>query len=406
MTPSPVFQVDTEYLVQLAQELIRYPSVNPPGDVVAITRRLALELRDLGLPVEELSCNPVKPNLVVRWTGQQAKPVLIFYAHTDVVPVEQAERERWICDPFGGELRDGVLYGRGAVDAKSKLAALLAAVRAVRQAGFSPRGELRLLIVADGEVGDREGLLFLSRMAPELLQGDMVVACEPSELKILRAFKGRMWVRVEISGHSGHALVPEHGINALEEALAILPELLATGRELASQEEELSPGDAEILGGGSCTLTTLRGGEAVNVMPGHCEATLDLRVPPGGTAAQALEALRARAAQLERERAGVRIQLSALEGSIREPYVVPADSPVVQALQRAYRKATGSAAEMGPGYSSGGLYHFHQLGVPGVYFGSGSIWNAHRENESVSVAELIAMASTYAQLVREVLGDE
>ncbi len=194
------------------------------------------------------------------------------------------------------------------------------------------------------------------------------------------------------------------GINAIEKMLTILPALLAT---LSSAPEQVNGVlREEILGAVTRTYTTIHGGTAPNVAPGSGEATLDFRLVPGQTVNGLLSDLQVQADRVRAAHPGTLIDIEPIPGSPRDPVVIPRDAPVIQALQRTYLRATGQPAAFGRGYSSGGLYHFHRLGVPAVYFGSGSIDHAHRENEFVNLEELTLMATLYAYLILDVCGPQ
>lgn len=119
-------------IVDLAREIISIPSVNPPGEVVEISRFLGRQLKDIGLNVRETWKIPEKRNLIGTIKGKG--PQLLFCGHMDTVPVTETERELWSVDPFAGAVKNGKVYGKGSVDMKGGIASLIVAVNALQQA--------------------------------------------------------------------------------------------------------------------------------------------------------------------------------------------------------------------------------------------------------------------------------
>lgn len=394
--------IDRTYLLSTLQRLIRFPSVNPPGNVKDINAFVMSELERLSIAkVWTLAEEPSKPNVIADLGSGDGQPAVLLYSHTDVVGVSDEERKRWRYDPFEGVVTDGVIYGRGAVDCKSKVAALLTAAKALSDANVALSRRARLIFEADGERGDAAGIKYLKAKEPDLLRADMMVACEPSQNRILRTYKGRLWLRVVLDGPDVHSLVPESGVNAVAEMLKVLHGLMNTG---FSEEPDLSAGKSEgggVMGGVSLTPTSLHAGNALNVSPGAAIATFDVRFVPGQTAAGVLSDLEKTAARYRSGTDKVTLSLEVIPGSVREPAVVSQEAPVVRHLARAIERATGSPAAFEPGYSVGGLQHFWDLNVPGVYFGNGGIWQAHVANEQAPLGEIEEMAAVYTQLIAD-----
>src|SRR5206468_7162853 len=138
---------------RLLQRLIACDTSNPPGREVQAVAVLEHYLLSAGLVCERIAKDPQRPNLIARLPNSGTGPTLAFLGHLDVVP---ARRERWSVDPFAGIESDGAIWGRGAIDMKCQVAAAAAALAALSREGFSPHGELLLIITADEEVGDAE----------------------------------------------------------------------------------------------------------------------------------------------------------------------------------------------------------------------------------------------------------
>jgi acetylornithine deacetylase/succinyl-diaminopimelate desuccinylase-like protein len=269
---------------------------------------------------------PERANLVARLRGSGGGPSLALLSHTDVVLADPAE---WDADPFGGELRDGEVWGRGALDMKGQAAASAIAVATLVRDGWRPRGDLVFVAAADEEVGDDFGLQWLVREHPDACRADFSInegAGDRVELggRILylcaTAEKMSAPFRLRVHGRSGHASMPSIADNALVKAarlverlgaFAVEPQLgpeteafLATilgdgvppPREALERARSVAPLAAELLEpllGMTVSPTMIAASQKRNVVPALCEVTVDCRLLPGQTPDQAEAAIRA-----------------------------------------------------------------------------------------------------------------
>src|ERR671936_2403752 len=157
---------------ELLQALIRVDTTNPPGNETAAAELLRDYLEDAGVACELYAKIPERANLVARIPGRGDGPTLLFLSHTDVVLADASE---WNADPFGGELRDGEVWGRGALDMKGQVAANAVAIASLAREGFEPGGDLIFAATADEEVGDDFGLSWLCREHPDAVRADYCV---------------------------------------------------------------------------------------------------------------------------------------------------------------------------------------------------------------------------------------
>ncbi|MBA3406686.1 MAG: M20/M25/M40 family metallo-hydrolase [Solirubrobacterales bacterium] len=304
-----------EEATDVLARLIRFDTVNPPGNERACQEWLKRYLEDAGLECELLcAANPERPNLVARIRGESPGPVLGYLSHVDTV---LADPDDWRHDPWSGEVHDGALWGRGAVDMKSQTAAEAVAAAQLARAGWRPpHGELKLISVVDEEVGGKLGAQWLTEERPDAVRVDWLLnegggAVMPYGERRLYgvccAEKGTVRFRVHARGRAGHASVPGLADNAL---LKLLPALERLGRGRAGydvvEEGRLfleaigeDPGDPETAVermraieprlaalfeptlGATFAPTLISAGEAVNVIPAHAEFTVDCRLPPG-----------------------------------------------------------------------------------------------------------------------------
>lgn len=360
-------------VVEVLQQLIRNACVNDgsPGSGFEDRSARVLEdyLRGPGLELERFTSTPGRSNLVVRLEGRrQDAPTLVLMGHTDVVPVSP---DRWSRDPFGGELVDGEVWGRGAVDMLNLTASMAVALRQLADEGFRPDGTLVYLAVADEEASGRFGADWLLEHHPDLVGADYVITesggnpvPSPTGLKlpVIVGEKGTYWCTLRVRGTAGHASQPLRTDNALVKAAEVVRRLdayrpqtrihdvwRAFVERMGYPEEITRPllsagGLADVLDGlpvgmarqfHACTHTTIaptivRGGSKTNVIPDLVEIELDVRTLPG----QSKEEIDAMLADALGDLAGdVETVVQVHEDSTASPV----DTPLWDCLSRASR---------------------------------------------------------------------
>ena len=382
--------VDDARLLALALRLIEIPTENPPGNERIAAEFLADYFADNGWAVDVSDAAPGRPNVVVRIEGRAPGPHLIFDGHLDVVPAGAG----WTSDPYTPVIRDGRLVGRGAADMKGGLAAMIAAAEAVERAQLPLRGSLTLAVVADEEEGGG-GTWHLVRSG---LRGTWAIVPEPTELQTVVAHKGCANLRVHVRGRAAHASAPEHGVNAIDHAAALIVSLGELSARFKRQQQH------HLLGYPTLTVCTIQGGFNDFTVPDFCSLTLNRRVLPLETDRDVLAEIRAVLA--ERERIDPAFAADAQVCSFTPPMETDAQSPVVLALRSATQEVLGSdSGVVGWSATCDASILTHGAGVPTVVFGPGSIArDAHRPDESVAVTELAQCARIFASTIVQLLG--
>jgi acetylornithine deacetylase/succinyl-diaminopimelate desuccinylase-like protein len=309
----------------LLQDLLRLDTVNPPGNETQAAELLRGYLEDAGVACELHARIPERANLVARIRGSGDGPSLLLLSHTDTVVADPAE---WTVDPWSGEVREGCVWGRGALDMKGHVAAAAVVVASLAREGFEPAGDLVFAATADEEVGQDYGLSWLCREHPDAVRtdycvneggGDWVVVDGHPVYLCSTAEKMSAPFRLRVHGRSGHASMPGIADNALVRAARLVdrlagfssPPRLTPETEaffaalgdvpepdaLARSVAEL-PGDVRAMVdpmlGTAVSPTMISGSQRVNVIPGLCEVVCDCRLLPGDTPADVEPALRAR----------------------------------------------------------------------------------------------------------------
>jgi acetylornithine deacetylase/succinyl-diaminopimelate desuccinylase-like protein len=442
MQGSPAVAADPELAadaIRLLQTLIRFNTVNPPGNEREAQEFLLRELTDAGMECELLGRSPERPNLVARLRGDGPGPVLAFLAHVDTVPADPSE---WSRDPWGGELVDGDVWGRGALDMKDQLSAEVAACARLARDGWRPRGELLLVITADEEAGAAFGAQWLCAEHPQAVRADLVVN-EGAGLRIEfggRRFypvsvgeKGVFRFRLRTRGVGGHASLPGVGENALlklaplltrlgsqpppeesEEARAMLSGLLgpesADGVPLTQALERVRAADptlasylAEPMCGVTLNPTRARASDKDNVVPSRAEVLVDCRVPPE----MGEEEVRRRIERVLGEN-GYEIEFTERVVGNRSP----ADTPLWSALTDWLREADPGASLLPvvmPGFSDS---HWWRKAFGSTVYGfcpqnamslAEEVPLVHGADERVAAADVELMARFFCELPQRIL---
>ncbi len=388
-----MIEVDARGVVEFTQALVRVPSTNDPArgrSEQAAADLVAAKMRAWGWQPSVYEAAPGRPNVVAVVEGGGGDgPTLMFEGHTDVVT--EGDLSTWTVDPFGGEIRDGRLWGRGSADMKSGLAATLYATRALQLAGPFP-GRIKVCALAD-----EEGLMLgAHHFVAEGLGADVdgAIVAEPEAGEICAVAKGALRLRVDLTGKMAHGAMPQHGRNPIQAVGALLTGL----RALEGDLQERHPAH-EHLGEVYVTPTVVRAGteEQVNVIPATASVFIDVRTVPGLEHTSVADRVAALAAW-----DGIAAEVSVLVD--RPPVDVPADDPVVAALAAAHRDVTGAEPVYGgvPG-STDGTVLTHWGGIPSVVYGPGGKWIAHQSDEYVEVAEIVQCTRVFAEAARRFL---
>ena len=372
-------------LVKLAKSLISFRTEVPPGDEEECARYIHDALADLHIEGTELHLDRFEPgraNLVARFGPRE--PGLLLAGHMDVVPA--GDEAAWSHPPFEGAVSRGRLYGRGAADMKTGLAAMLKAIEAATERGRLRRG---LAFVATGgeEVGF-DGLkgLFERKLIQKGLAKYGVLG-EPTSMRPVRGHRGGATFKVTIVGRSGHASRPDLGVNAIEECASFV-------EALSQWRHKVSATNDSDLGHTIATATMVKGGTKSNVIPGACELTVDARwIPMHGTAFVE-KGLNSIVASLKEDdpKFDARVELEYDTYSLR----LPSDHPVVRLAE----SLTGSKSEMAPYGTEAALYTKH--GIPSLVLGPGSLKQAHVVDEFVELSEAKKALSVYTKMIESV----
>lgn len=402
--------LDEQGLIRALRDLVRIPSVT--GQEAAAQNWLAQQMRRIGLDVDlwdidvaVLQHHPQFPGmevdrstnkamgLVATWqraTAASSGKSLVFNGHIDVVP--EGDRANWQHDPWGAELVDGRIYGRGACDMKGGLLAALYAVKAIKDSGISINGSLMVQSVIgeeDGGIGTFASLLRGHR-------GDAAIVCEPTQLKLIPAQAGALTFTVRVPGKSAHACVRLEGVSAVEKYLDIHRTLIHLERERNSEVEHpllgklplpypLSIGRVQAGNWSSSVPEELIFEGRIGVAMGEASDAVRRQFEHTLTSlAEADPWLRNHPMQIE------------WRGGQFESGEIPVNHPLVELCQQCMFDLTGREPELeGAPYGSDLRLLVNIGGIPAVLFGPGDVRVAHMPDEHINAQDVVSAARTY-----------
>lgn len=404
--------VDQQELVSLASDLISIPSVNPPGDLEAITTYVVDFLEAHGISTKTYETEPSWPNIVAHLGNPDDGPTLVLNGHTDVVP---ANAEQWAWDPFAGTVEDGMIRGRGASDMKGGLAGIIYAMATLAKADVELSGAVVLAIVPDEESGGKYGTEWLIESG-HLPDADAALIAEPSGSDTITiGQKGSLWLTIENQGSPTHgSLAPFHGESAILPLTKLAQELQSLSDEPIDQSDLIAETvrahsedgivDAfgveearHALNHTTINVGTIEGGSKVNVVPETASMSIDIRIPIGRTVDETLSAVEN---AIDAVDDGLTYEIQ----KASEPNFTAHDEGLVETLQTA-GAIHGEQPDPRLMWASSDARYFRNQGIPTVQYGPAETDGIHSIDEQVSIDELTQMTTVYIEFVQQFVGE-
>jgi len=378
-----VERVDPDEVLRFARRLMTTPSENPGGTEDAVAAVAVEILEDLGGRPEIVRGEEGRPSVVARF-GRGDRPALAWNGHLDVVPA--GDPSAWRHAPFGAEVVDGTLVGRGAADMKGAIASALAAVSAIRRSGVELAGRLDLHLVADEELAGLHGTKVLNERG--YLDQDAAIVGEATDLNIALAQRGGAWITATTRGRAAHGSTPQLGVSAIT----------SMARFLLRIEEVLPDIEHPLVGRPTVNAAIIQGGSAPNVVADRCVVEIDRRIIPGETEPEeVLEPFDRLADAIRSDHSEV--DLSFAIGLWTDAAEVTGDPAIADLCRAAVREETGRAP-LDTGFTgiTDARFYLNDRSIPTIILGPGSLGVAHTANESVEIAQLVAAARVYARV--------
>ena len=369
-------------VTQLLADLVAIDSVNPdlvPGGAGEgdVARFVAGWLEEAGLEVHLDEVRPGRPNVIAVARGSGGGRTLMFNGHTDVVGAAG------MADPFEPVVREGRMYGRGTYDMKGGLAACMVAVAEARKQDL--RGDVILTAVMDEEYAG----LGTTDVAQKV-RADAAVVAEPTEMELIVAHKGFVWLEVETRGVAAHGSRPDLGVDAIAKMGKVLVELERLNEGLMSDPAH------PMLGSGTLHASLIEGGQELSTYPERCLLGVERRTIPGETPesveTQIEEILQRLAAADPQFEATVRRTLD------RAPMETAEDSPVATLIRQKGAAVTGREIEVTALWAWTDAASLAEVGIPAVLFGPAGA-GAHAVEEWVDLESVRQCAQIYRQVI-------
>jgi len=381
-------KADQQELLDLLSDLVRINSINPyagtlgvdGGGEPEIIAYISRYFDEVDIPYTLQEVLPGRCNLVAHLKGS-GEGALVFEAHIDTVTVDAMT-----IDPFDPVIRDGKLYGRGSSDCKGSVATMMYAFAMLKKLNVTPCCDIYFVAAADEEYAYRGVLKFLE----DGNRYSGAVVGEPTSLNVCIANKGVTRFFITARGVPSHSSTPWLGHNAITDMAKLIMKI----------EERIKPSMAEyvhpLIGPRTLSITTIQGGELVNITPDFCQIQIDVRTLAGDTFVQLAADIQALIDEMKAEDPAVDITVEPayLEDQCME---TPESAAIVQAMCAASEKIIG-------GHTIEGLFcgcdatKFHRAGTPALVFGPGDIKVAHTVDEFIEIDQLAPAAEVYAQL--------
>lgn len=411
-------RAETE-LVDFLSRYIEQRSVNAElggavaaGQEAACQRWLADELQRWGAfdSIDIWSVSEGRPNLAAVLSGDGNGRSLMLNGHSDVVPVPEELVGEWRENPWGGTVRDGLIFGRGASDMKGPNAAFLMAARAVRDAGVRLAGDVVCTVVVGEETGNKEvGCLSVLERG---YGAPLCIVAEPTDLAVVPTITGELYLKISVRGRSTHlanrpaSIWPRPtgetllGVNAIEKMWKVLRALMELERDwgVHVQHPAMPPGHMTL------NIATIKGGEFISSLPEECEAVISVLFPPQFTVEEILEEIE----DVVRRTAMNDLWLREHPPVVEAPYVVPSKEAVDHhedvesygTLCEAFSSALGREAPVAYASFTSDANFLDEQGQPCIMFGPGDLsMGTHGSDEHVPVADLVDACQVYAHMM-------
>ena len=371
--------INLDKVIEDTQQLIRIDSQNPGIQESQATEWVGNRLSEMGLEPELQNVEAGRENIIAAIPGDSSVPRLVLLAHLDTVPIGGG----WTEDPLGGEIRDGLIFGRGSCDMKGGVAISLGLMETLqkRKAGIS--GDVVFVGTVDEEAPDMLGAQKL--VSDGLIRpDDQVLALEPTGTRLRIAQMGLRWLRVNVTGRMAHAGRAHLGIDSAH----VMARIVDT---LKNEVAQLKHEDA-ILGRPRFTCGTFHAGVATNVVPPSAEAFFDMRIVPPMSIEDVIPMVSDVGSRVIAEFPGATFDVNPL-GAPRPPVRASDESKIVSALRASYEIQTGKTMPFGgddghEAYTDSSMVAALTGSKSCTVFGPGSTDKAHTADEFVPIADL------------------
>lgn len=370
-------------LIAVCQELVQMNTANPPGKELKAALYCEKILADAGFETQLVDHGNERASLFAKLEGKPDGDTFLFVGHLDTVP--PGDLGVWERDPYSGYCDGEKIHGRGTSDMKGGLAVLLQAAQVLK--GNKPYNSIVFALTADEESGCM-GAEALIQM-PEIKKAKFVMIPEPTANQIGIAEKGALWLKIISKGRAAHGSMPDLGVNAISGMVDLVNRL-----DFSAFNQE-----HEYLGKFTSSLNTISGGIKTNIIPDHCETTLDIRTLPSQSHNEIIGSVENVISEIINKNDRYTYELETI---INKPGIETdiEQSPAAEVVKLIQEQLPESRL-IGLNYYTDGAVIIPALNVPFIIFGPGNPGQAHCPNETIDVAKLVCSCEIYAEILKK-----
>jgi len=372
----------SEEVLLLTQELLRFNTINPPGQEKACADFLAERLEGSGFEVEAYEFSAGRPTLIARLRGCGDKLPLCYAGHIDTVPLGDSP---WSRDPFSGEVDGDRLYGRGSSDMKGGIAACV--LSAIKMSRHPDRKADILLVIAAAEETGCQGSAYVASLDGALGEAGGLVIAEPTSNRLFIGHKGVLWLELKTKGIAAHGSMPGQGVNAI---------YLAAEAVLKLRDADLGYPSHPVLGSATMNVGVIAGGTRINIVPDQVSIQVDIRTVPGRSSDETIRDLKKILGP------GVEMNpLLDLDGVATDPH----NEWIQEVCAALSSYSSGSAPLKGlPYFTDAALLTQAFDSVPTIILGPGEPEMAHKTDEFCCIPRLVEAVEIYTEISRRWCG--
>ena len=383
--------MNNELLIQatdILKKMVNFKTVNGPGDEKPLAEYIKGVLDSFGIEAEVDNLGNNRANVIGRLKGTGQRKNLLFNGHLDTVPTGDIE---WEHGPYSGDIVDGKIYGRGTADMKGGLAAMLVAIKAIKDSGAELKGDFIYTATAGEETDSLGAVKFVNDGG--LKDVVAIIIGEPSSNGINIAEKGAFWVEITTYGKTSHGAFPEKGINAVIHMNSLLTELI---KYKFKYEENVTVGHPTM------NISTINGGVKTNVVPDKCSITIDMRTVPGMDHDEIIKDFEKLIEKLSNKIDDFKADIKILNN--RMPVETKGDHPFVKLAENTYKEVFDKEIKAsGVNFYTDASIFLPAKQVPCIFFGPGDSSMAHQPNEYITLESLEQTVKYYIKFIENYL---
>lgn len=377
--------IDIEKLLQTTRDLVQIRSINPPGFEEEVSEYLIDFFRKASIEAKIYPVEKGRNNVVAKIPGKSSAAAIAFSGHMDVVPVSNKELSRWNCSPFSGEIHEGFIYGRGSSDMKGGLASAMVAMSEIVKKGITPSQDIYLIATVDEEDGMKGSKALLKEAFLDTISH--VIVCEPTNLKVCTAGKGRTYANIKITGQTSHGSQGK-GKNVIN----FTRQLLNKMEETKFPKYENTP-----YGSSFWQALGIHAGVEPCVVPDELDLKVDARLVPNHKTMEIWNKMEMLLQELKVQNPDYEASIEIIDQ--REGWILPPSSPILSQLKEIYEELQiPFETTFFTGTTDGSVFNKKEMDC--IILGPGDLGCVHKENERLLVSQLIDSCKIYFEIMQ------